>query len=86
MHLGWDMGEIARLELVELYVFEVEFAQRHLGLDRGGSVQVKLAAFEVEPQALGLGRGMFVQLEVVEQYAERSLHCGQAAVALVMMR
>ena len=53
MHLGWDMGEIARLELVELYVFEVEFAQRHLGLDRGGSVQVKLAAFEVEPQALG---------------------------------
>jgi hypothetical protein len=65
------------------------FVQRHLGLDscRGGSVQMKSAVFEVEPAlGLGRGRGMFVQLEVVELCSVRCLHHCQAAVALVAMR
>ena len=61
---------------------------RHLDLDRGWSVQLKPAEFDVEPAlGWGRGRGVFVQLqEVVELYAVWSLdHC-QAAVALVVMR
>ena len=87
MHLGhgWDMGEKPdQLDpVVELYnTLVVEFVQRHLGLD---SVQAKLVAFEVAP-APGVGRVMLVQLEMVELCEVKSLHHGQAAVALVVMK
>lgn len=78
LHLGWDTGETAQLEV------EIEFVQRHLDLDRGWSVLLKLAAFEVKPAlAWGWGRGMLAQPKVMEL---RSLHHCQSAVALVVMR